>query len=296
MVITLEQLKQVTPKGRADLLQAIVVNSPILFQEYGLTTKSRVVHFLAQIAHESDGFKTVVEYASGDAYEGRKDLGNTKKGDGRKYKGRGYIQLTGRANYAAYGNLLGLDLINNPKLAEIPVNALRIALEYWKAKKLNQYADKDDINTITRRINGGTNGLSDRINYLNKFKKVIQITPVPVMKKEEVEAILPTVDAKTVEEFQEKKGLVVDGVVGEATKDALDQEVNKTTLQGNEAKPAVIDILKSPEVLAPTAVTVGGSLVGALTSSLVLQIVVGIIVLAVFGWIAYKKIKEEMNA
>lgn len=295
MVITLEQLKQITPKGRADLLQAIVVNSPILFREYGLTTKSRVAHFLAQIAHESDGFKTVVEYASGDAYEGRKDLGNTQKGDGRKYKGRGYIQLTGRANYATYGNLLGLDLINNPKLAEIPLNALRIALEYWKVKKLNQFADKDDVTTITKRINGGTNGLQDRINYLNKFKKVIQVTPVPVMKKEEVEAILPTVGAKTVEEFQEKKGLVVDGVVGDATRQALDEEVNKTTLQGKEVKPTVTDILKSPEVIAPTAVTVGGSLVGALTSSLVLQIVVGIIVLAVFCWIAYKKIKEEIN-
>lgn len=198
-------------------------------------------------------------------------------------------------NYATYGNLLGLDLINNPKLAEQPRNALRIALEYWKAKKLNQYADKDDILTITKRINGGTNGLQDRINYLNKFKKVVQIEPTPVMKKEEVEAILPTVGVKTVKEFQEKKGLVVDGIVGEATKQAIDEEVNKTTLQGNEIKPAITDILKSPEVIAPTAVTVGGSLVGALTTSLVLQIVVGIIVLAVFSWIAYKKIKEEMN-
>lgn len=295
MLITLEQLKQITPKGRADLLQAIVVNSPILFPEYGLTTKSRIVHFLAQIAHESAHFQTVEEYASGAAYEGRKDLGNTKKGDGKRYKGRGYIQLTGRANYATYGRILGLDLINNPELAEVPLNALRIALEYWKAKKLNQYADKDDIRTITRRINGGENGLQDRKNYLAKFKKVINVTPVPAMDKEEVEAILPSVGVKTVEEFQEKKGLVVDGVVGEATKDALEEEVNKTNLSGGEVKPSVTDVLKSPDVIGPIAVTAGGSLIGGITGSLVLQIVVGIIVLSVFGWIAYKKIKEEIN-
>lgn len=283
-MITVKQLKQIAPTGRADLLQAIEVNSPVLFPAYGLTTKSRICHFLAQIAHESDGFKTVVEYASGAAYEGRKDLGNTKKGDGVRYKGRGYIQLTGRANYTKYGLALGLDLVGNPQLAEIPINALKIALEYWKQKKLNQYADKDDINTITTRINGGFNGLSDRQRYLTKAKQVIQVDVQPVIETAAVQPILATLGASSVEQYQEKKGLVVDGVVGPATADQIERDLNK---------PSTLDVLKSPEVIAPVAVTAGSSLVGALSASLILQIVAAVIILSVFAYFAYKKLKED---
>lgn len=282
-MITLAQLKKIAPNGRGDLLQAIVDNSPVLFPQYGLVTKSRVTHFIAQIAHESDGFHTVVEYASGKAYEGRKDLGNTKQGDGVRFKGRGYIQLTGRANYTTYGLALGLDLVGNPKQAEIPVNALKIALEYWKKNGLNKYADKNDIRTITKKINGGYNGLADREQYLARAQKYLEVQAPVVATPEEVKPALDKLKVQSVEEFQEKKGLVVDGEVGPATKEAIERELEK---------PSVEEILKSPDVVAPVAVSVGTGLIGALSSSIILQVVIAIIVLSIFGYIVYRKFKD----
>jgi hypothetical protein len=99
------------------------------------------------------------------------DLGNVKKGGGRLYKGRGLLQLTGRANYAEYGKALGVDLENNPAMpAEL---SLKIAREYWKRRKLHPDCDRDDIRATTRRINGGLNGLEDRSNYIRKAKEAI---------------------------------------------------------------------------------------------------------------------------
>lgn len=137
---------------------------------YGIDTPLRAAHFLAQACHESAHFRTLYEYADGSAYEGRKDLGNIYAGDGKRFKGRGIFQLTGRANYRAYGKLLGLDLEGNPDLAAQPENSVRIACEYWKQKGLNGWADRDDANEITRRINGGYNGLQDRKNALARAK------------------------------------------------------------------------------------------------------------------------------
>jgi putative chitinase len=146
---------------------------------YQINTPLRIAHFLAQVAHESDGFCTCEEYASGAAYEGRKDLGNTQPGDGKRYKGRGLIQLTGRANYKTYGGRIGEDLVGNPVRAADPPTSLILACEYWKNTRggLNQFADKDDIVTITRAINGGLNGLDDRKQYLAKAKKILAGAP-----------------------------------------------------------------------------------------------------------------------
>jgi putative chitinase len=119
--------------------------------------------------------RTTVEYASGKAYEGRRDLGNVFKGDGTRYKGRGLIQLTGRHNYDLASKALGYDLVGNPELAaEFPV-ALLVPAWYWTQKGLNRLADRDDIRSITKRVNGGFNGLSDRIKYLNRFKSLLGV-------------------------------------------------------------------------------------------------------------------------
>ena len=142
-------------------------------EQFEIDSRLRAAHFLAQICHESDGFCTTLEYASGDAYEGRKDLGNTEPGDGRRFKGRGLIQLTGRANYARYGTLLNLDLVGQPALAADPKTALVIACEFWKLKNLNQWGDQDDLITVTRKINGGLNGLKSRRAYLTKAKAAL---------------------------------------------------------------------------------------------------------------------------
>jgi len=96
-------------------------------EKYSIATPLRMAHFVAQSGHESDGFCTTEEYASGAAYEGRRDLGNTEPGDGQRFKGRGLIQLTGRANYVAASGRLQIPLVNNPDLAAVPQTSLLIA-------------------------------------------------------------------------------------------------------------------------------------------------------------------------
>lgn len=140
---------------------------------YAIDTRLRIAHFLGQTCHESAGFRTTEEFASGQAYEGRADLGNTQPGDGARYKGRGLLQLTGRANYRALGATLGVDLENHPELAAEPVLSLKIACEYWKRKAINQPSDIDDLVEVTRRVNGGRNGLDDRRAYTIKAKAAI---------------------------------------------------------------------------------------------------------------------------
>lgn len=140
---------------------------------FEITSRLRIAHLLAQACHESDGFCTTVEYASGRAYERRADLGNTQPGDGPRFKGRGLFQLTGRANYKAYGDKLGVDLVADPDAAAEPVMSLRIACEYWKERKINPPADADDVITVTRKINGGTNGIEMRRAYLAKAKAAL---------------------------------------------------------------------------------------------------------------------------
>jgi predicted chitinase len=142
-------------------------------QEFEITSYLREAAFLAQLAHESGELRYMEELASGSAYEGRKDLGNTQPGDGKRYKGRGPIQLTGRANYKKYGDLLGLDLINNPTIAATKEVGFRIAGQFWQLNGLNPLADQQDIKQITKRINGGYNGLDDRIKYYNRAKQVL---------------------------------------------------------------------------------------------------------------------------
>ena len=141
-------------------------------RNFGILDNSlRLIHFLAQLAHESGNFRYMEEIASGAAYEGRKDLGNTQAGDGKRFKGRGPIQLTGRANYRRYGQQLGIDFENNPEIVAIPSIGLLVACKFWSDNGLNALADKDDVMAITRRINGGTNGLADRKAHLAKLRQ-----------------------------------------------------------------------------------------------------------------------------
>lgn len=130
--------------------------------EFAITTQPRAAAFLAQVLHESARLRYFEEIADGSAYEGRRDLGNTHPGDGRRFKGRGPIQLTGRANYAWASKQLGIDLIANPMRAAEHKIGWRIAGLYWRSRGLNGLADHHQFDAITRRINGGTNGAADR--------------------------------------------------------------------------------------------------------------------------------------
>ena len=174
VLITQDQLSAIAPYSSRDRLVQLLPNLNKTMQRYGLITPLRKAHFLAQIAHESDGFNTNEEYASGADYEGRRDLGNTKVGDGVRFKGRGLIQVTGRSNYAECGQALGVDLISNPqRLADFDLACLSAGW-YWDSRSLNDYADNDDVLTITRIINGGLNGLDDREAYLYVAKQVLR--------------------------------------------------------------------------------------------------------------------------
>jgi len=142
----------------------------------GITTRRRQAAFLAQVGHESASLLYMEEIASGAAYENRRDLGNTQPGDGVRFKGRGPIQITGRANYAAAGQALGLDLINNPTQAATPQVGFRLAVWFWNRASLNTYADlntQSAFDTITRKINGGTNGRDDRNSRWGICKRVL---------------------------------------------------------------------------------------------------------------------------
>jgi putative chitinase len=185
IVVDRETLEAVMPRmsgsraaSQARIVAAVATALQDTLTKYEMTTPLRIAHFLAQIAHESAGFTTCEEFASGAAYEGRADLGNTQPGDGVRFKGRGLIQLTGRANYKAYGQRIGIDLIGDPERAEEPVTALILACEYWTQTRggLNRFADQDDILSITRAINGGLNGLPDRRQYLAKAKQALART------------------------------------------------------------------------------------------------------------------------
>jgi len=144
-----------------------------LFNTYHINTPLRIAHFMSQTHHESGGFKYTKEIGN-DAYfkkyEGRKDLGNIKEGDGLRFKGRGFIQVTGRANYTMLSKDTRIDFLNNPELLEQEANAMISALWFWNKKKLNELADKDDCKAITKKVNGGYNGLADRERLLIKYK------------------------------------------------------------------------------------------------------------------------------
>ena len=163
--ISLEQLKEVAPiVSDANAREWLPFLNASMW-EGNINSDSRKSAYVAQLAHESDGFQTLEEYASGAGYEGRADLGNTERGDGVRFKGRGPIQVTGRANYQTYGEQLGVDLINNPALAATPEVGFRIAAAFWANNDLNTLADNGQFDSITQRINGGQNGAADRRAY-----------------------------------------------------------------------------------------------------------------------------------
>ena len=148
-------------------------------REYDIDDGMRMAAFLAQIGHESAGLHYALEIwgptVAQHGYEGRADLGNTQPGDGFRYRGRGLIQVTGRANYAKASEALGLDFVAQPELLEQPEYAARSAAWYWHAHGLNELADVGDFMTITRKINGGTNGYADRLRLYEAGKHALGV-------------------------------------------------------------------------------------------------------------------------
>jgi predicted chitinase len=179
--VCVDQLCHIVPGLQHDKSATLVGPINQAMQEASINTPARQAAFLAQIAHETGGFKWFRELGNDayfERYEGRTDLGNTQPGDGPRYRGRGFIQITGRANYTKAGQALGLDLVNHPQLAETPEVGARIAAWFWQSHGLNALADQADdaaFQTITRRINGGLNGLDDRRAYYARARSVLEV-------------------------------------------------------------------------------------------------------------------------
>lgn len=158
-----------------DIIVAIGPFMPGALVHSGITSFLRQAHFLAQVCEESFGLSDLREEASGREYEGRvRSLGNTHKGDGVRFKGRGLIQVTGRSNYKRIGEELDLDLVAHPELAETAAIAVSTACRYWTDHHLNALADNDDIKGITRIVNGHRMlGLKERGQYLARAKELL---------------------------------------------------------------------------------------------------------------------------
>lgn len=208
-------LRTIAPKGKSSIISGLAAAMPRVIETAALGTPRRQAHFLAQIAHESDGFRTTVEYASGAAYEGRADLGNNRPGDGKRYKGRGLIQLTGKANYFEFGSALDVDLVANPDMAaRFPYAALTAAL-YWRKRAINADADADDARSATKKINGGYNGLAARQAYLKAAKRALAAPQAKAAPSEEevTAADLRKAGSRTIAGADEVKSGVVGGAV-----------------------------------------------------------------------------------
>ena len=164
----------ITPENAANYGPVLLATA----LKYQINTPLRLSHWLAQLLHESGSLKYTEELASGAAYEGRKSLGNTQPGDGRRYKGRALPQITGRYNYTRYGKFIGEDFLNHPeRLATLPY-ACDSAGWFWvhgTPQDLNKLADKDNVVLVTKLINGGQNGLTDRRRKLRGAKAAIEM-------------------------------------------------------------------------------------------------------------------------
>jgi putative chitinase len=175
-VITPQLLRAAMPYATAANCAAFSGPLDAACERYSIVGRTRLSCFLAQVCHESGSLRYVRELADGSAYEGRKDLGNFQPGDGVRYKGRGLIQITGRANYAKCGAALGLPLIDHPELLEQPEHAAMSAGWFWDTRHLNDIADAGDFTLLTRRINGGLNGLAQREEAYDCARKALACT------------------------------------------------------------------------------------------------------------------------
>lgn len=171
--ISLPQLKQIYPFSRKGNIEKYLPFINKYASHYAINSVERWAAFLAQVGHESAQFNYCEEIASGLAYEGRKSLGNVFPGDGVRYKGRGLIQVTGRCNYELISKDLGIDYLNNPEWLCRPEDAVLSAFWFWGKNSLNYFADKRDMKSLTRRINGGYNGLKDRMDLYTKAMEVL---------------------------------------------------------------------------------------------------------------------------
>lgn len=281
-------IRQIAPRAAPAIVEGLAAAMPECIKVADLNTPLRQAHFLAQLAHESAGFRTTTEYASGAAYNGRADLGNTQPGDGVRYKGRGLIQITGRINYKTMGNALGQDFINNPSLAaQFPWAALTAA-EYWKMRNINRAADRDDLRAVTRLINGGYNGIEDRAQYLKKAKNVLSLesasdTPSEKIKSAQArlkelnyplgsaDGIVGPLTRSAIRDFQDANSLAINGKLDDRTYATLMSEHavarpvsnERATLTVSDLKKSGSEVVSATEGIKESVTTATGAVAAA---------------------------------
>lgn len=205
-MITKEEFQTFLPDVNWKYIEPYLGIYEAVLEKYEINTPLRKAHFLAQISHESGSFKFVSEnlnysakalyavfrkyfpslavaegYArqpekiANKVYASRMGNGDEASGEGWKYRGRGLIQLTGKDNYRSFSADAGQDFVANPDLVTQPEWALASACWFWKKRRINRYADTDDIHMVTKLINGGFNGLEHRQHFLDEYKRLYKI-------------------------------------------------------------------------------------------------------------------------
>ena len=206
-LLSIDVLKEMVPSAGEETINQYLPALNEVLPKFEINTPLRLAHFIAQIAHESGNFRHSIENLNYSAaalravfgkyfpteemaqeyhrkkekianvvYANRLGNGDTESGEGWKYRGRGLIQLTGKSNYEQCSQDLDIDLLENPDaICEQEVLSVSVACWFWDKRKLNEIADQDDLLTITKRINGGTNGLEDRKKHLQQCKLALGI-------------------------------------------------------------------------------------------------------------------------
>lgn len=253
-MLSAEILEKLYPAAKQANIDSFAAQSSSLLPEFEISTaRNRLHFFLAQMGHESGGLKVreenmnysaarmmVVwpsrfpnlastsglahnpEALANNVYGGR--MGNDQPGDGWKYRGRGYIQITGKDGYRQVGSRANVDLVAKPELALDPEHCLRIACAFWQWKKVNLKCDQGDFVGATKRINGGAVGLQDRFEWLDRVQAIIPwpvtaTTPAPAD-----EIPLSTARLKTVQIRLQSLGLYagsIDGIFGKKSRAGL---------------------------------------------------------------------------
>lgn len=263
-MITKDQLSRLYPSAGTDLLNAFATQADGVFQTFGLSVNTnRLYYFLAQIGHESGGLSITEEnlnysaqrltqvwpkrfpnltaaqpYANNPeklanfVYASRMGNGPPESGDGYRYRGRGFIQITGRDAYQALGDAAGIDLVDQPERAYDTDSALTVACGFWKWKKLNPVCDSGDFQKVTKLINGGLNGLDDRLAWLDKVQRILA-TPPTQMDPDAPATVIAVQRALRAKGYTEVGA--ADGVIGPRTRAAISHYRQKTGLPAGDA-------------------------------------------------------------
>lgn len=178
MILTLNQLEEISPYTNYKRLELILPNLNSTLIKYQIWTSLRISHFLTQLIIESNYFRYIQDFSSGMDLEGSIELGNTRVGDGRRFVGRGYIKIRGRKEYKEYKKSSDIDILAYPHFVTTPKTAIDVSGWVWDKKKLNILADQDDLSGITKLITGAYINMKEREELFKRVEKVIKLNRV----------------------------------------------------------------------------------------------------------------------